>query len=176
MSDSLPKLYFQFLLCLVIFLLCGKDGMPGLQTPALCAVAETCPAAKVRQLSVGISSPYLSNAHIWTYIRNQENFQWNFIGFMLSHIYSSKQRWQDSSCWLQPYNMLYSVSYRHSSTLKRTEDRNHPITPVTVCIPSFLLFWGEKMACLCHFRQKYPSFNINNYTLTYRQHSLYCFC
>lgn len=40
-SDSLPKLYFQFLLCLVIFLLCGKDGMPGLQTPTLCAVAET---------------------------------------------------------------------------------------------------------------------------------------
>lgn len=142
-SDSLPMLYFQFVLCLVIFLLCGKDGMPGLQTPILCAVAETCPAAKVRQLYIGISSPYLSNAHIWTYVRNQENLQWNFIGFMLSHIYSSKQRWQDSYCWLQPYNMLYSVSYEALKHPKKNwrSSPSHHICDSLYPIFSIIFFW-----------------------------------
>ena len=58
---------------------------------------------------------------------------------------------------------------QHSSPLMRTEDLHRPITSITVCIPSFFFF--KKMAYLCNFIQKHPSFNINNYILTYREDS-----
>lgn len=157
------KLYFQFVLCLVIILLCGKDGMPGLRNPILCAISETCPDAKVRQQWKGTFPSYLSTACIWTYVRMPENLQCSFVECMLSKIYSSKQRWQDSSHSVQPNNVLY-----------RTEDLHLFITCDSLYSAFFIIYF-KKMEYLCHFKKQHPPSNINNYILIYRKKQLVIF-
>lgn len=112
------------------------------------------PSYKGETIVKRISSLYLSTGHIWTYVRKLENLERNFIDWVLFHhiIYNTYSRCNPTMC--------YTVfPMWHSSPLMRTKDLHHPII---VCIPLFFL----KMAYLCHFKQKLPSFNINNCILT----------
>lgn len=131
-SDSPAEIYFQFVLCLVIILLCGKDGMPGLQTSILCAISEICPDAKVRQQWKGTSSSYylssyLSTACIWTYVRMPKNLQCSFAVYALPNVFSKID------------GRILPVQC--NPTMCCTELKTFIfLAPVTVCILPFLLF------------------------------------